>query len=100
MLPCLGGDRRRAGVRLTHVGQENHIIPLGPYTLVTVDEGNAAITQDNGKQVILPGGQTHFLDHRNWKVSRCAAARASVEVLTRRGRNTVRKVYDAENPNR
>ena len=23
--------------------------------------------KDNGKQVILPGGETHFLDHRNWK---------------------------------
>ena len=54
-------------VFIRFIDLENHIIPLGPYTLVTVDEGYAAITQDNGKQVILPGGQTHFLDHRNWK---------------------------------
>ena len=43
------------------------IIKLGPLTLLTVDEGYAAITQDNGKQVILPGGHVHLLTHRNWK---------------------------------
>jgi len=43
------------------------VISLGPYTLVTVDEGYAAITQDNGKQIILKGGEMHMLTHRNWK---------------------------------
>jgi len=43
------------------------VVKLGPYTLVTVDEGYAAITQDNGKQVILAGGEMHMLTHRNWK---------------------------------
>lgn len=43
------------------------VVDLGPYTLVTVDEGYAAITQDNGKQVILNGGEMHMLTHRNWK---------------------------------
>jgi len=43
------------------------LIPLGPYTLVTVDEGYAAVTQDNGKQKILEGGKTYMLTHRNWK---------------------------------
>ncbi|GMH37700.1 hypothetical protein BSKO_05573 [Bryopsis sp. KO-2023] len=42
-------------------------IPLGPYTLLTVDDGYAAVTQNNGKQVILQGGHVHFLNHRNWK---------------------------------
>merc|ERR1719316_1005191 len=43
------------------------VISLGPYTLVTVDEGYAAITQDNGKQIVLKGGEMHMLTHRNWK---------------------------------
>jgi len=43
------------------------IIRLGPYTLVTVDEGYAAVTQDNGQQKILEGGQAYMLTHRNWK---------------------------------
>merc|ERR1719399_2466628 len=45
----------------------DHIIELGPYTLVTVNEGYSAVTQNNGKQVILAGGHTHFLTHKNWK---------------------------------
>merc|ERR1711959_658362 len=49
------------------VDLNNSIIRLGPYTILTVDEGYQAITQDNGQQVILPGGQTHLLSHRNWK---------------------------------
>merc|ERR1712216_414076 len=44
-----------------------HVIMLGPYTLITVDEGYSAITQDNGKQKILDGGSMHMLTHRNWK---------------------------------
>jgi len=46
---------------------KDHLITLGPYTLITVDEGYAAVTQNNGKQMILPGGHTHLLDHMNWK---------------------------------
>mmetsp|Transcript_24987 Transcript_24987/g.29521 ORF Transcript_24987/g.29521 Transcript_24987/m.29521 type:complete len:523 (+) Transcript_24987:68-1636(+) len=45
----------------------DHVINLGPYTLLTVDEGYAAITQNNGKQVVLPGGHCHLLIHKNWK---------------------------------
>ncbi len=43
------------------------VIKLGPLTLLTVDEGYAAITQNNGKQIVLSGGDTHLLTHRNWK---------------------------------
>ncbi|CAE8667201.1 unnamed protein product [Polarella glacialis] len=43
------------------------IIHLGPYTLITVDEGYAAVTQDNGAQKILEGGKAYMLTHRNWK---------------------------------
>jgi len=46
---------------------DNHIIRLGPYTILTVDEGYAAITQNNGKQCILPGGETHLLTHQKWR---------------------------------
>jgi len=45
----------------------HHLICVGPYTIVTVDEGYVSISQDNGKQRILAGGQTHFLNHMNWK---------------------------------
>merc|ERR1719194_271143 len=49
------------------VALDESLIKLGPYTLLTVDEGYAAVTQNNGKQHILPGGETHMLTHRNWK---------------------------------
>jgi len=52
---------------LNEVDLSEPCVRLGPYTIVTVDEGYAAITQDNGKQVILPGGTTTVLSHRNWK---------------------------------
>lgn len=44
-----------------------HVIRLGPYTLITVDEGYAAITSNNGMQTMLEGGKMHMLTHRNWK---------------------------------
>lgn len=45
----------------------DHVIQMGPYTLVTVDEGYAAVTQNNGRQLVLDGGDCHFLNHKNWK---------------------------------
>ncbi|KAK3243439.1 hypothetical protein CYMTET_42730 [Cymbomonas tetramitiformis] len=45
----------------------NNVIRMGPLTLVTVDEGYSCVTEDNGKQVILPGGDTYLLPHRNHK---------------------------------
>jgi hypothetical protein len=41
------------------------VVELGPYTILTVDEGYAAVTQNNGKQMVLPGGASHFLNHKN-----------------------------------
>merc|ERR1719379_2525528 len=49
------------------VALDDHIVNLGPMTLVTVDEGYAAVTQNNGKQCVLPGGHTHLLKHKNHK---------------------------------
>lgn len=43
------------------------LITMGPYTLVTVEESYAAITQDNGKQKVLAGGKSYMLTHQNWK---------------------------------
>jgi hypothetical protein len=50
---------------------DNHLIHFGPYALVTVDEGYAAVTQDNEKQRVLDGGHTHLLTHINWKFEKC-----------------------------
>ena len=41
------------------------VIYLGPYTLLTVDKGYEAVTQNNGMQEVLPGGEVHLLTHRN-----------------------------------
>jgi regulator of protease activity HflC (stomatin/prohibitin superfamily) len=43
------------------------ILNMGPYTLVTVEESYAAITQDNGKQKVLAGGSSYMLTHQNWQ---------------------------------
>merc|ERR1719163_2082235 len=45
----------------------NNVIRLGPLTLVTVDAGYSAVSEDNGSQRILAGGNTYLLTHRNWK---------------------------------
>merc|ERR1719330_2169558 len=49
------------------ISLDQHVVKLGPYTLLTVDEGYAAVTQNNGKQQILMGGHTWLLDHKNWR---------------------------------
>jgi len=46
---------------------DDHVIKVGPYTILTVDEGYAAVTQNNGKMCIMKGGETHILNHKNWK---------------------------------
>jgi hypothetical protein len=45
----------------------NNVVRMGPLTLVTVDSGYSAVTEDNGMQKILVGGNTYLLTHRNWK---------------------------------
>lgn len=57
------------------------VIRLGPFTLLTVDEGYAAITQDNGKQLVLPGGSTHMLTHRNWKFEKLISLKLHTDDL-------------------
>ena len=57
------------------------VVQLGPYTCITVDEGYSIITQDNGKQVILPGGQVHLLTHRNWKLENVMSLKVQTDQL-------------------
>jgi len=60
----------------------DHVIPLGPYTLLTVDEGYAAVTQNNGKQTILQGGHVYLLDHRNWKFEKFISLKIQTDTLS------------------
>jgi len=61
----------------------SHVIELGPWTLVTVDEGYSAISQDNGRQVILEGGRTHMLTHRQWKFEKFISQKIQTNDLQR-----------------
>merc|ERR1719262_1770519 len=63
------------------VALDNHIVELGPMTLVTVDEGYAAVTQDNGKQCVLPGGHTHLLKHKNHKFEKFITLKIQTDEL-------------------
>jgi hypothetical protein len=42
------------------------VIKLGPWTLLTIDQGYMAVTQDNGKQTILEGGSVYLLTRKFW----------------------------------
>ncbi|KAK3240046.1 hypothetical protein CYMTET_50070, partial [Cymbomonas tetramitiformis] len=56
---------------------------LGPYTLLTVDEGYAAVTQNNGMMAVLPGGSMHLLSHRNWKFEKFVSLKIQTDSLDR-----------------
>mmetsp|Transcript_25221 Transcript_25221/g.51314 ORF Transcript_25221/g.51314 Transcript_25221/m.51314 type:complete len:534 (-) Transcript_25221:235-1836(-) len=59
----------------------NNVIQMGPLTLVTVDEGYAAVTEDNGRQEILDGGQTYLLNHRNWKFKKFVSCKIQTNAM-------------------
>jgi hypothetical protein len=59
----------------------DHVIRLGPYTLITIDEGYAAVTQNNGQQKILPGGHVYLLTHRNWKFEKFVTMKIQTNIL-------------------
>merc|ERR1719389_1356583 len=61
----------------------DHLITLGPYTIITVDEGYAAVTQNNGRQCVMPGGHTHLLDHMNWKFEKFMSLKIQTDDLER-----------------
>ena len=59
------------------------VIFLGPYTLLTVDEGYAAVTQNNGRQEIKNGGEVHLLMHRNHKFEKFLTTKIQTDNLER-----------------
>merc|ERR1719379_1272287 len=63
------------------VALDDHIVNLGPMTVVTVDEGYAAVTQNNGKQCVLPGGHTHLLKHMNHKFEKFMTLKIQTDEL-------------------
>merc|ERR1711934_975808 len=65
------------------VDLNNAFVKLGPLTVLTVDEGYSAITQNNGVQMVLPGGHTHLLDHRNWKFEKFMTEKIQTDELQR-----------------
>merc|ERR1711998_188166 len=65
------------------VDLNNSLIKLGPYTVITVDEGYCAVTQNNGKQMVLQGGETHLLNHRNWKFEKFMTQKIQTNDLQR-----------------
>merc|ERR1719443_1376489 len=56
-------------------------IEHGNRTIVIVDQGYAAVTQDNGKQVVLPGGHTHLLTHKNHKFEKFITLKIQTDEL-------------------
>eukprot|EP00756_Hemistasia_phaeocysticola_P012839 Hpha_TRINITY_DN15231_c1_g8::TRINITY_DN15231_c1_g8_i1::g.67615::m.67615 len=59
------------------------VIEMGPYTLLTVDKGYDAVTQNNGQQQVLPGGAVHLLNHRNWKFEKFITRKIQTDDLQR-----------------
>lgn len=57
------------------------VIEIGPYTILTVDEGYAAITQNNGSQVVLDGGATHMLTHAKWRFEKFITLKIQTDEL-------------------
>ena len=57
------------------------VIHLGPYTLLTVDKGYEAVTQNNGQQEVLPGGAMHLLTHRNHKFEKFITTKIQTDDL-------------------
>jgi regulator of protease activity HflC (stomatin/prohibitin superfamily) len=56
---------------------------MGPYTLLTVDKGYEAVTQNNGRQEVLSGGAVHLLNHRNWKFEKFITTKIQTDDLQR-----------------
>lgn len=59
------------------------VIEVGPWTLLTIDQGYMAVTQDNGTQIILDGGSVYLLTHRNWKFEKFVSTKIQTDELKR-----------------
>ena len=70
------------------VALNDHLIQLGPYTLVTVDEGYAAVTQDNGKQRVLKGGAAEVPLPQDHPVARAVTSVVSAMAKARLARSS------------
>jgi len=46
------------------------VLVIGPYTLVTVDQGYVGVSSNDGKLHILDAGRTHLLTHQKWRFDR------------------------------
>ena len=57
------------------------VLQVGPYTILTVDEGYVAVTINNGRQILLDGGQTHLLTHQKWRFERFINTKMQTEDL-------------------
>lgn len=44
-------------------------------------QGYAAVTQNNGQQKILPGGHVYLLTHRNWKFEKFVSMKIQTNIL-------------------
>ena len=74
-------DDVRAMCRVVDLAQP--VIHLGPYTLLTVDKGYEAVTQNNGQQQVLAGGAMHLLTHRNHKFEKFITTKIQTDDLKR-----------------
>lgn len=61
----------------------NNVVRMGPLTLVTVDAGYSAVTEDNGQQKVLKGGSTYLLTHKNWKFQKYISEKIQSNNLNR-----------------
>jgi uncharacterized membrane protein YcaP (DUF421 family) len=59
------------------------VVRLGPYTLLTIDEGYMAVIEDNGKQTIYPGGESYLLKHENHKFEKIVRTKVQTDELKR-----------------
>jgi len=53
-----------------HRLDESPVLVIGPYTLVTVDQGYVGVSSNDGKLHILDAGLTHLLTHQKWRFDR------------------------------
>lgn len=67
---------------------DSPVTQLGPYTIITVDDGYMAITINNGRQVLLPGGQTHLLTHQKWRFERFMCMKIQSDELNQMSAST------------
>ena len=52
---------------LRQLSTDEKVIELGPYTVVTVTEGYAGVSENLGKVELLEGGKPHILTHAMWR---------------------------------